>query len=63
MKRYSVRVGYHGSHEYMARSASAARYMAFRAFRDAGYSCTFRQFLHLAVTYHLGAVEVVRAAW
>lgn len=56
-RRYVVKVdGFEGV-EFRARSASAARYAAFRAIREAGYRYTFPDFLRRVSVLHMGAAH------
>lgn len=56
-RRYVVRVDGFDGVEFVARSASAARFAAFRAIREAGYRITFREFLGLSSVLAMGAVD------
>jgi hypothetical protein len=51
---YAIRVGDLDGERFVATSASKARYMAFKALREAGYKYDFKSFLSRTVTLHLG---------
>lgn len=53
-KRYFIEVRGFEGHYVVARSAGAARYKDFRAWREAGFGqrLTFRDFLDRIVTFH-----------
>lgn len=54
IKIYSITVDGFGPERFHARSASAARYQAFKALHEAGYRYEFRDFLAKTGTLHLG---------
>lgn len=51
---YSITIAGYDAEKFTAPTASAARYKAFKAFRDAGYRIEFRDFLTSTTTRHLG---------
>lgn len=56
-KRYSVRVDGYDAHVYEARSASAARYQAYKAYCEATNPVPLLRFVQRTTTYALGPVE------
>jgi hypothetical protein len=56
-RRYVVRVEGYDSREYLAPTASKARAMAFRAWKDAGLPGSFIDFQQRASVLHLGATN------
>lgn len=55
---YIVTVEGYTSHRFTARSASAARYAAFRAFCEAAWKMPFLDFLRRVHVQALGAADV-----
>lgn len=53
-KRYSITVDGFDAVSFWASSASAVRYQAFKALREAGYRYKFRDFLSKTSTLHMG---------
>lgn len=53
-RHYIVKMNGHDG-EYLARSAGAAKYAAFKQLKDAGYKIEFRDFLRKVHVYCMGA--------
>jgi hypothetical protein len=57
-RRYAVRIEGFDAEYLTAASAGAARYATFKAYREAGYRATFRDFLRKTTTLCLGVSYV-----